>query len=137
LNSDLLNFIGAIAAACLTAAGVFYTAFRTGRNAKQQTEVKLREVEGSLEQFATKAMMDVYKVVDEKNKELGMELREERKLRADQGTRLNQLENEFFELKGAHQLLLRLQCPKAQTDECPVFRRKPPGEGFPVLAQPI
>lgn len=90
--------------------------------AKAAVESATAAREASLEQIKDKALIDVYNLTNEARKEIAIELRQEKEVRAKQGERLGSIELDMAHLRGAHDLLLRLQCPLANSGECPVFR---------------
>lgn len=106
-----------------------------GERARKAATIKTAEAAAAsgLEAVRQQALIDVYKLAKDQRDELQASVKEakaevsrERDLRAKLGERIGGLEVEMANLRGAHELLLRLQCPLATSGECPVFRSDRP-----------
>jgi hypothetical protein len=125
----LLQFATSFATALVTAAGFYFVAKINKKSAIATAELATAS---GLEGIKQQALIEVYDLAKDQRTELKEAVRDargevlrERELRVKLGERIGGLEIEVAHLRGAHELLLRLQCPRTADGTCPVFQPRP------------
>lgn len=126
IDSDFATLVAAVLAAAGSAFGVWYAASRQSKTQAAQIVNDQERLENERTAMINAALKDVYAISEQSRSQLKEELKEARVRLGEQGKRLGTIEIEMAHLKGAHELLLRLQCPLAADGTCPVFQARPP-----------